>query len=109
MEVEDELLHYIPEITEDIYQEISQFVRLPSDTLEVTQYVIESNNNNELDKSEYSGESPYTSCVKMCSDDKNKDAEETAPAQKYKAKRGRPPSKPPTWEVVRKRRMVSLF
>ena len=103
MEVDDELLHYISEIPEDNYQEISQFVLLPSDT----QYVTESNNNNEREKSEYSEENPYPSSVKMCSDDKKKDAEETAPAQKYKAKRGRPPSKPPTREVVRKRRKVS--
>ena len=103
MEVDDELLHYISEIPEDNYQEISQFVLLPSDT----QYVTESNNNNEREKSDYSKENPYTSFVKMCSDDKKKDAEETAPAHKYKAKRGRPPSKPPTREVVRKRRKVS--
>ena len=107
MEVVDELLHYIPEMPEDNYLEISQFVLLPSDNVEVTQYVTESNNNNEREKSEYSEENPYTSCVNMCSDDKKKDAEETAPAQKYKAKRGRPPSKPPTREVVRKRRKVS--
>ena len=107
MEVVDELLHYIPEMPEDNYLEISQFVLLPSDNVEVTQYVTESNNNNEREKSEYSEENPYPSSVKMCSDDKKKDAEETAPAQKYKAKRGRPPSKPPTREVVRKRRKVS--
>ena len=106
MEVVDELLHYIPEIPEDKYLEISQFVLLPSDNLEASQYVMESNNNNELEKSENSEGNSYPSSVNMCYDEKEKDAGETPAAQPYKAKRGRPPSKPPTREVVRKRRKV---
>ena len=65
MEVVDELMHYIPELTKDNYLYISQFVLLPSDTLEASQYVRESNNNNELEKNEYSGENSYPSSVLM--------------------------------------------
>jgi hypothetical protein len=106
MEVIDELLHYIPEIPEDNYLEISQFVLLPSETLEASEYVRESNNNREFEKSENSEENSYPSSVNICSGNKEKDEEETPPPQTCKAKRGRPPSKPPTREVVRKRRKV---
>jgi hypothetical protein len=103
MEVVDELLHYIPEIPEDNYLEISQFVLLPSDNVESSQYLTESDNNNEFEKSENSEGKSYP----ISADNKEKDAEENPAAQKYKAKRGRPPSKPPTREVVRKCRKVS--
>jgi hypothetical protein len=109
MEVVDELLDYIPEFPEDNYLEISQFVLLPSDNVEASQYVRESNNNNELEKSENSEGKSCPSRVDMCSSNKEKDAEENPAPQSYKAKRGRPPSKPPTMEVVRKRRKVSYF
>ena len=107
MEVVDELLHYIPEIPEGNYLEISQFVLLPSDNVEASQYVTESNNNNELGKKENSETNSSSRSVNMYYDNKQKDAEGNAPAQSVKAKRGRPPSKPPTREVVRKRRKVS--
>ena len=106
MEVVDELLHYIPETQEDNYLEISQFVLLPSDNVEVSQFATESNNNNEFEKSENSEGKSYPSSVDMCSNNKEKDAEENPAPQKYKAKRGRPPSNPPTRDVVRKRRKV---
>ena len=107
MEVVEELLQYIPEIPEENYLEISQFVLLPSANVEGTQYVTERNTNDELEKVEHSKGKSYLSNVAMCHDNKEKGAEETTPPQKYKAKRGRPPSKPPTREVVRKRRKVS--
>ena len=109
MELVDELLHYIPEIPEDNYLEISQFDLLPSDNVEAYQYASESNNNHEFEKSENSEGKSYPSSVDMCSNNKEKDAEVNLPAQKYKAKRGRPPSKAPTREVVRKRRKVRYF
>ena len=107
MEVVDELLHYIPEIPEDNYLEISQFVLLPSDNVEALQYVTESNNNNDLERNENSEGNSSCRSVSTCSENKQKDGEGNPPAQSVKAKRGRPPSKPPTREVVRKRRKVS--
>ena len=107
MEVVDELLHYIPEIPEENYLEISQFVLLPSDNVEATQYVTESNNNNELGENENAEGSSSSRTVNMCSVINEKDVEGNPPAQSVKAKRGRPPSKPPTRDVVRKRRRVS--
>ena len=94
MKVVDELLHYIPEI--------------PENNLEASQYNTEHNNKNdinEFEKNEYSEENLSSIC-NSCTE---KDAGETHFSQNYRPKRGRPHLSPPTMEVVRKRRKVSLF
>ena len=104
MEVVDELFNYIPEIPEENFLEISQFVLLPAVDGEAVQHVTE-NNNNVQTYSEYEEQENCT----QDSNTKENDPEETVSENctgMTRAKRGRPPSKPPTKEVVKKRRKV---
>ena len=111
MEMLDELFHYIQEIPEDNCLEMSEFVLLPSVAVETSQQVTD-NDNNVQSAHRYS-EYRYKlqeNCTKgSTSSSKGKDTEET-PSQNYPgmttAKRGRPPGKPPTRAVVRRRRKV---
>ena len=118
MEIADELFDYIPDVPEDNFLEISQFILLPSVDGEESHFVTDTNNNDEVDENNYrnnSQETIFNSSVSFCTDsnsekmvdDKSMEAiDYDFPAHSVKAKRGRPPSKPPTKEVVRKRRKV---
>ena len=107
----DELFHYIPEIPEENFLEISQFVLLPAADEEGLQNVTE-NNNNVQSEERYKENltQPSNSRENMILVTMRKDAEGTVSESftgMTRAKRGRPPSKPPTREVVKKRRKVS--
>ena len=107
MEVVDELFNYIPEIPEENFLEISQFVLLPAVDGEALQHVTENNNNVQT----YSEYEEQENCTQASTSTKENDQEETV-SENYtgmtRAKRGRPPSKPPTREVVKKRRKVGI-
>ena len=109
MEMLDELFHYIREIPEDNYLEMSEFVLLPSVAGETSQQVTDNDNNVQSAHrySEYKGQEHRTK--DSTSSTMGKDTEET-PLENYpvlaRGKRGRPPGKPPTRKVVRKRRKV---
>ena len=84
LDVVEDIFHYIPEIPENDLLEISEFVLLsPGTGREVNNNEISEDNNDNKTSDEYC-------CV-------------------TRAKRGRPPSKPPTKEVVRKRRKVCYW
>ena len=81
LDVVEDIFHYIPEIPENDLLEISEFVLLsPGTGREVNNNEISEDNNDNKTSDEYC-------CV-------------------TRAKRGRPPSKPPTKEIVSKRRKV---
>ena len=107
----DALFHYIPEIPEENFQEISQFVLLPAVDEEVLQNVTENNNNLQSEQrySEYKGQE---NCTRASNSTKENNPEDTSSENctgVTRAKRGRPPSKPPTREVVKKRRKVGYL
>ena len=81
IDVVEDIFHYIPEIPENDLLEISDFVLLPPGT---------------------GGEFNNNDISEVNKDDKNSDEHCCV----TRAKRGRPPSKPPSREVVRKRRKV---
>ena len=120
MEVADELFDYIPDVPEDNFLEISQFILLPSVDGEEPHFVTDTNNNNdEVDENNYRNNSQETifngsvsfgtdsNSEKMVDDKSMEGTDFNSPAHSVKAKRGRPPSKPPTKEVVRKRRKAA--
>ena len=109
----DELFHYIPEIPEDNFLDISQFVLFPAVDEEVLQNVTENNNNVQFEQrySEYKENwtQHSNSNTDMILVTMRKDTEEPASESftgMTRAKRGRPLSKPPTREVVERRRKV---
>ena len=109
----DELFHYSPEIPEDNFLDISQFGLFPAVDEEVLQNVTENNNNVQSEQrySDYKENwtQPSNSNTNMILVTMRKDAEGTVSESftgMTRAKRGRPPSKPPTREVVKKRRKV---
>jgi hypothetical protein len=117
MDVVDELFNYIPELLDENYIELAEFILLPSAGDAASTVLMENNNNvenhpnndNAYRKKEASYSTTYTSDniinENMVVDDKKDDPVNIL----VKAKRGRPPSKPPSREVVEKRRKVGWF
>ena len=111
MEVVDELFHYIHKIPEEHFLEISQYVLLPAVGGEALQPVKENNNNVQSER-RYSEYEEKENCTQASKTTKENDTEEIF-SENYtvmtRAKRGRPPSKPPTREVVKRRRKVGYL
>ena len=103
MEMPDELFDYIPDIPEDNLLEICQFLLIPASR--DGEHAIDNNNNTH---NKYSNEvqGKLSKKVDNCTKTDEKLHGYFPSHNSAKAKRGRPPSKPPTKEVLRKRRKV---
>ena len=120
MDVVDELFNYIPEVPDEDYIELAKFILLPSAGDATSTVPMENNNNEEYHlnndnayrEKEASFSSTHTNANVINDntvvDDKKDDS--VLPVNiLVKAKRGRPPSKPPSKEVVEKRRKVGCY
>ena len=123
--MDEDLFDYIPDVPDD-FLEISQFVLLPVEDEENSLVINNINSDNNNISTNNTHNNNYTNfksnthknydknSSELClSSDKNipdqRKLEDQFTAEytvMVKAKRGRPPSKPPTKEVVRKRRKV---
>ena len=111
MEEVDQLFNYIPEIPEENFLEISQFILLPAINEEALQQVAE-NNNNAQSEQRYSEYKEQENCSPASNSTKENDPEDISSENctgVTRARRGRPPSKPPTREAVKKRRKVGCL
>ena len=122
MDVVDELFNYIPEVPDDNYIELAKFILLPSAGDTASTVLMENNNNEENhpnnDTAYTEKEASYFSAntnANVINDNTVVDNEKDDSGKVFpvnilvKAKRGRPPSKPPSREVVKKRRKVGCF
>ena len=117
MDVVDELFNYIPELPDENYIELAKFILLPSAGDAASTVLMENinneenhpNNENAYKKKEASYSTTNTSDNiindNMVVDDKKDDPVNIL----VKAKSGRPPSKPPSREVVKKPRKVGYY
>ena len=83
--------------------DLFQSILISSADGEQSHFVTGSNNNDKTDQNECTDSDKKVTDNKMVDDNK---LEATKENKSVKAKKGRPPSKPPTKEVVRKRRKV---
>ena len=123
--MDEDLFDYIPDVPDD-FLEISQFVLLPVEDEENSLVInnINSDNNNISTNNTHNNNYTNFKCNTHTNYNKNsselcllsdnnipghRKLEDPFPKQNtemVKAKRGRPPSKPPTKKVIRKRRKV---
>ena len=117
MDVVDELFNYILEVPDEDHIELAKFILLPSGGDATSTVPMENNNNEENHPNNVNAyrekEASYSSTHTNANvindntvvDDKKDDS--VLPVNiLVKAKRGRPHSKPPSREVVKKRRKV---
>ena len=109
MEFNDDLLDYIQEVPEENYIELSEFILYPSSFDCSHEYQTDNNNNNNnvLERHDNDNEvMPVTSKKIIPGHSEQVTHKNHEIGRIVKVKRGRPPSNPPSREVVKKRRKV---
>ena len=113
MDVVDELFNYIPEVPDEDYIELAKFILLPSASDATSTVPMENNNNEENHPNNDNAYSSTHTNANLINDntvvDDEKDDSVLPVNILVKAKRGRPPSKPPSREIVKKRRKVGCY
>ena len=113
MDVVDELFNYIPQMPDENYIELANIILLPSAGDATSTVPMENNNNEENHPNNDNAYSSTHTNANLINDntvvDDKKDDSVLPVNILVKAKRGRPPSKPPSREIVKKRRKVGCY